>query len=134
AILWVEEVGADRVPRPEDLDPGHVADGVVPTQGHERARATGQARDGLGAVGIARRLGVGAREPGHRGNLAELLAAQPAHLVELVDAHVPEDPAAAGAKLRARRLPVPLRAGVEVDLPELALLDALTQFLQRGHV
>ena len=58
---------------------------------------------------------------------------EPPRLVELVHAHVDEDAAAVGAKVRAWRLPVPLEAGNRVDVAQLAGVDALLQPLQRRH-
>ena len=104
-LRWIENVATDGVPRPEDLDPDHVTAGVVPTEGHEAARAPGQLGQRLGAVDVGRHLGVGARSgEAIAGDRIDLLAAEPAHLVELVHAHVDEDPAAVCPEGRGRRL------------------------------
>ena len=126
AVLRVEEVAAHGVARPEDLDPGHVAAGEVAAERHERGRAAGQLRERLGAVDVAGRgVRVGARWPGDRVDRRELLAAEPADLVELVHAHVPKMPPLRARNAALRRLAVPLEAGEQVDLAELARVDSL---------
>ena len=56
----------------------------------------------------------------HRLEAGDVLAAQPAELVELVHPHVDGDPAAVAAELVARQLVVPLVAAQLEDLPQLA--------------
>ncbi len=63
----------------------------------------------------------------------ELLAQEPANLVELVHSHVDRDPAAVDPELSRGRLLVPLVAHHLVDLPEHAGGDFLAQRPQRGH-
>jgi hypothetical protein len=58
----------------------------------------------------------------------ELLAREPADLVELVHAHVDRNPAARTAELGTRRVGIPLPAGDERDLTQLSGEDAPSQF------
>src|SRR4029079_7648007 len=135
AVLRVQEVGTHRVAGPEDLDPGHVPTGEIAAEGHKRGRTAGEPRHGLGAVGVAGGVvGVRAERTRNGGDLAEVLAAEPADLVELVHAHVPEDAAAGRPERGAGRLLVPLGACEQMDLAELAALDLLPQCLEGGNV
>src|SRR5262245_5669529 len=63
----------------------------------------------------------------------DLLAREPADLIELMDGHVHEDAPAARAEARWRRLLVPLIAGGEIEVAQLAGNDARLQRLKAGH-
>src|SRR5689334_11127411 len=86
----------------------------------------------MSALGIARpRLGGDARRD--RSDRLELLARQPAGLVELVHAHVDEDPAAVSSKIGAGGRAVPLKVRHAVEVAQLTCADALAQLPQRRH-
>ena len=120
----VEEVAAHGAAGAERLRARHVARGVIPAQRDEAGAAAGQLRDHLRAVHV-RGLVRGLAEPAgdqagrHRRQAGDVLAGQPAELIELVHAHVDEDAAAVGAERRRRRLQVPLVAGHQVDGAQL---------------
>src|SRR5205823_7001002 len=83
-------------------------------------------------LGVVRpRLAGGAGRD--RGDRAELLAGEPPGLVELVDAHVDEDAAAAASEGGSGWLPVPLEAGDRVHTAEPSGGHALTESLEAGH-
>src|SRR5437879_3695399 len=121
-----QELALDGIPGPEHLDLAYVSKWKSPTQGDERRGALGQLRHRLSALWIAGpRLGCDAAEK--RCDLPELLPSEPSGLVELVHAHVDEDPAAVSAEISARRLPVPLKARHHVDLAQLSRHDPLAK-------
>ena len=118
-------------PGAERLGPHDVPGWVVPAQRDEPGGAAGQGQDHLGAVHIryAIRCGTGR----HRGQAGDVLAGQPAQLVELVHAHVDRDPAAVRPEVRRRRPLVPLVAGDQVDDPEVAVRAPVVQLMYRRN-
>src|SRR5438552_6202789 len=127
-----QELALDGVPGAEHLDLAYVSKWKSPTQRDERRGAVGQFRHRLCALWIAGpRLGGDAAEKGR--DLPELLPSEPSGLIEVVYAHVDEDPAAVSAEISARRLPVPLKARDHVDLAQLSRPDPLATFDNRGH-
>jgi len=76
---------------------------------------------------------VGCRAGRYHGQARDVLAGQPAQLIELVHAHVDRDPAAVRAEHRRRRPLVPLVTGDQVDDAELARGDPVMQLPQARH-
>ena len=115
------------------LDPAAVA---VREASAERDGCDGAAReaaDELHALGIAGDRLV--RADGRRDGVQpdELLPGQPAELIELVDAHVDEDPAAAAPERSRRRPLVPLPARDEGELAVLSGRDRVAELDELGH-
>src|SRR5262249_18921292 len=122
-----------RVPGAEDLDLANVAEREPPAERDQPGGAAGKGAQHLGALGVAGDGRVGQSPRGDGVERPDLLAGRPADLVELMDGHVHEDPPAARAEARWRRLLVPLIAGGEIEVTQLATDDARLQRLQAGH-
>src|SRR5439155_3557973 len=103
---WPQEFALDRVPGAEHLHLAHVTERESPPQRAQRRGAIGELSHRLRALGVPRPWLHGDAAEKRR-DLAELLSREPPCLVELVHAHIDEDPAAVRAEVSARRLPVP---------------------------
>src|SRR5437879_9353712 len=98
-----QELALDSVPGAEYLHLAHVSERESPSQRDQRRGAIGELSHRLGALGVAwPRLDGDTAEK--RRDLAELLSGEPPRLVELMHAHVDEDPAAVSAEVSARWL------------------------------
>src|SRR5690606_14219267 len=107
---------------------------VVPApERGDRHTATAETTEHGDALGITGHRRYRRDLAGQGSDDRELLAGEPADLVELVDAHVAQDPATRCPEPGRRRLAVPLPRLDELDLTELAGGDRRLQALQLGH-
>jgi hypothetical protein len=117
----------------EDLDLASSAQWEPPAERDQRGGPAGKGAEHLGADGVA---GDGRVRQGPRGDSlepADLLAGEPADLIELMHSHVHEDAPATRAEARRRRLLVPLIAGDMIEIAQLAGDDTRLQLPQAGH-
>src|SRR5215470_19692619 len=104
---------------------------MVPPERDGTHPGSRQPRESMRAVHVTGRR---VTDYDRRGQPDDLLAGKPAELVELVHAHVDEDPAAVRPERRRRWRLVPLLAAHQVDRAELAAQQLLAQRLKGGHV
>ena len=125
AIRRPEESAILGIARAECLDAADIAERIAAAKRDQRGAAARQAWPmPVRSPRRHTRRGIEANE---------LLAAEPADLVEFVHAHVDEDATAAGLELCGWRFAIPLVAVEAIKLAELAGHDAPAQVLQRGH-
>lgn len=132
-VCWIKEAALGGPGSTEYFRAGHITCRMMAAERDESDGTAGHLHEHLRAVGVAGHVWVLNQRRGHRAYLADVLAGEPAELVELVHPHVDGDATAVCTELHRRRLLIPLVTRDEVDSAEATAVNSVPELPQRRN-